>query len=125
MKYKLTVIAFFMCNLLHAQSRTPEKYQEALEGYRQLAESQPKMDGGKEEHEGPDALLNRWAWYWKQHTDENGYMVPPAKTLEEWQKYTAVKANRGGARTTATANWIFQGPHAQYTSQGRVNVAAF
>src|SRR4051812_4821123 len=35
---------------------------------------------GKNIKEGNDYHFGRWLWYWKQHTDENGYMVSPVKT---------------------------------------------
>jgi photosystem II stability/assembly factor-like uncharacterized protein len=122
----IILLAFWVltASLLHAQNREPEKYTDALKRYQQFVDGLPKDDNSKE-HDGPEALFNRWAWYWKQHTDENGYMVPTAKNLEEWLKYTAIKANKSNERTTSGANWIFQGPHAQYSSQGRTNVIAF
>src|ERR1700743_2686713 len=42
---------------------------------------------GRVEKEGADYLFDRWAWYWQQHLDPNGYIVPSSVTLTEWQHY--------------------------------------
>ncbi|MEO6832439.1 MAG: T9SS type A sorting domain-containing protein [Chitinophagaceae bacterium] len=64
--------------------------------------------------EGHNYQFDRWRWYWEQHLDADGYMVPQSKNFEEWKKlkantYSAVNKN---AKTTAgtVSNWTFQGP---------------
>ena len=84
-----------------------------------------------EEEEDDDYQFQRWAWYWSQHLDENGNMVSPAKTLQEWQKFQASAPAAGTkSKTTAgaTSNWVFQGPDTTvggYAGLGRINVLAF
>ncbi|WP_276131811.1 T9SS type A sorting domain-containing protein [Polluticoccus soli] len=82
-------------------------------------------DGIKEEDK--DYHFGRWYWYWKSHTDQNGYLVSPLKTFTEWQKY-----NAGGAMAKTTvadmSNWQFQGPTSSdggYRGIGRINNIEF
>ncbi len=85
---------------------------------------------GKEKGEGKNHLYQKWFWYWEQHLDDQGYMISPQKTLEEWQKYIAqadqIKAQ---SRTTAAgASWEFQGPftcNGGYSGLGRINTIEF
>jgi Secretion system C-terminal sorting domain len=78
--------------------------------------------------EDKDYHFDRWLWYWQQHLDENGYIVPPTKTLEEWEKYK--KKDKAVAKTTSTdpSNWLPQGPYssfAGYHGIGRTQVVSF
>jgi photosystem II stability/assembly factor-like uncharacterized protein len=84
---------------------------------------------GEAVHEAKDHLFQKWAWYQRQHLDKDGYIVPTAKTYQEWQKYLNA---RGGAAAKATANqsqWEFVGPDTSngggYYGIGRINVVAF
>ncbi|MEI8278881.1 MAG: T9SS type A sorting domain-containing protein [Bacteroidota bacterium] len=99
--------------------------------YSQEEEHEMRQQGQRMEEKG-DYQFDRWVWYWKQHLDENGYMVNGAKTWEEWKKYTEAHnvAHKGLAKTTSTdpSNWIAQGPFTspgQDHGIGRINVMAF
>src|ERR1043165_6576200 len=37
--------------------------------------------------EGKDYQFDRWRWYWEQHLDEEGYIVPKSRTYQEWEAY--------------------------------------
>jgi photosystem II stability/assembly factor-like uncharacterized protein len=113
------------------------KFADIVNEYESKHEPEPKEKAAKaqvftkgnlpREADEKDYLFERWKWYWQQHLDPNGYMVSPAKTWEEWEKYTqAGKA----AKTTigSMANWTFQGPDssgADGSGVGRINVIAF
>ncbi len=76
-----------------------------------------------------DYQFDRWLWYWQQHLDNNGYMVSPAKTWEEWDKVKQ-QARHTAAKTTSgvAANWQFVGPDssgANGEGVGRINMLAF
>jgi len=80
--------------------------------------------------EGKDYQFDRWVWYWAQHTDENGFIVPPVKTFNEWQTFTASqqRINKMAKTTATSANWTFQGPDTStggYSGIGRINVITF
>lgn len=74
--------------------------------------------------EGDNYHFDRWKWYWEQHLDENGYMVPPAVNYE-----AAMDQKRSRGKTTAShANWKFQGPTSSpsgYNGIGRINIIEF
>jgi len=76
-----------------------------------------------------DYHFDRWLWYWQQHTDGNGYLVSPAKTLQELDK-VKLQAKHGSARTTSgvSADWSFVGPDSSEAfgeGVGRINIVAF
>lgn len=82
---------------------------------------------GRDIKEGNDYHFGRWLWYWKLHTDENGYMVSEAKTWDEWNKYFGKGAQ---AKTTDAnlSNWQAMGPTTTtsgYRGIGRINALAF
>jgi len=94
------------------------------------------LPGLPTEENEKDYQFGRWLWYWKQHTDPNGYLVSPAKTWQEWQKAKGQQrtAINSGARTTAGSgpSWAFMGPDSSEEQLfiygmgvGRVNVVAF
>ncbi len=82
-----------------------------------------------------DYQFGRWLWYWKQHTDGNGYLVSPAKTWQEWQNAQVQQKNAhysGGRITSGSPSWSFVGPDSSELKLfgygmgvGRVNVIAF
>ena len=77
--------------------------------------------------EGEDYLDGRWLWYWGQHTDANGYIVSPTKTLHEWLSYKE-KTSSAKFKTTDQSQWTFTGPSSSdggYSGIGRINVMAF
>lgn len=62
--------------------------------------------------EGHNYHFDRWRWYWEQHLDQDGYMVPLSKNYEEWLKLKSNAPVSKNAKTTAgtVSNWTFQGP---------------
>ncbi len=135
MKLKISVI-LALCACIRVQSQPwmpkgvagPLKFADARARYQhETEEDQPLNVKGGEEREGKDHLFQKWEWYWQQHLDKDGYMVPPVRTTEAWLKYTGL--HHQGARTTSlTSNWVFQGPHLSgggYAGIGRLNVVAF
>ena len=143
-KILLTISLALCCFASQAQPWMPKdnrriKLSELIEEHeREEKEEKEKKnkrtshEQGKVEEEGPEYLFERWVWHQKQHLDQDGYIVSPLKTWEEWSKYLekqkTLKA-RGWARTTTTpANWVFQGPDTcagGYSGLGRVNAVAF
>ncbi len=129
------------CNTVDAQPWMPSvagpvKYADVVKGYSMKGEadnSREEKDAKQngEEREGADHLFEKWCWYWRQHLDKDGYIVPPVRTLNSWLKYAEQNGlNNGAARTTAPnpSNWVFQGPHLSaggYSGIGRINVVAF
>ncbi len=85
-------------------------------------------DDDKDIDEDGNYQFDRWFWYMSKHTDENGNVFSPAKTVNEWNKYTQ-NNRRPTAKTTGNAsNWTFDGPVTSaggYGGVGRVNVMAF
>lgn len=75
--------------------------------------------------EGEKYHFDRWRWYWEQHLDDNGYLVSPAATFEEWFKISG----RAQHKTTASqADWKFRGPTSSpggYNGVGRINCIEF
>ncbi len=140
-KLVFAALAVACCTGVRAQSWLPKngngpvKFKEADALYPKSQDTEPEelqQKGGdrKEKKEGANHLYNRWAWYWKQHLDKDGYMVPPVKSLREWLDYMdKVNSNAKAARTTIfPANWLFQGPSTTdggYAGIGRLNVVAF
>lgn len=60
-----------------------------------------------------DYHFQRWYWYWKQHTDPQGYIVSKKDAYRVWQSYEAL-ADRANAKTTTTqADWKPLGPYNQ------------
>lgn len=80
-----------------------------------------------------DYHFQRWLWQWRQHTDQDGYLVPARKALKTWQQYEA-SYNRAAAKTTADqSSWKTVGPFVQSGTWlgfsqigiGRINTMAF
>ncbi len=118
-----------------ATTEGPIKLADIIKAYNEHPAPKAKSADGREakengEREGDGYHFDRWAWYWQQHIDENGYMVNPIKTWEEWQKaLTARPAPGSQSRTTAgsTSSWVFQGPDSTgggYSGIGRINTIA-
>lgn len=81
---------------------------------------------GKEEREqavegeGSDFQFRRAIWYWQQHLDEDGYIVPEGRRWEAWQAYLQ-KNSHAAKGTSNNANWVFQGPdRTDFTNEGNV-----
>ncbi len=118
-----------------ANTHQPVKLKDVIANYKLSAredeekEEREMKEDGKVEKEGKDYFFQRWAWYWQQHLDEQGYMVPPARTWEEWNKYYQQHTeNVASKNTTGTpANWTFAGPDSTgggYWGIGRINAIA-
>ena len=138
---KLFLLAVFalLCNISDAQpwmpsgSTAPVRFSDVLARHQQQTlneanEEEMEVTGAR--REGKDHLFQKWEWYWRQHLDENGYMVPPMITLIEWQKYTEqMNLNKKAEKTTTIpSNWVFEGPHTAgggYSGIGRINTVAF
>ena len=79
----------------------------------------------------PDFLFERWKWYWSQHLDKNGYIVPAGKNYTELQKMRST--DRTQRKTGESSVWTFQGPDSagafvgsgQGAGIGRINYIAF
>lgn len=134
MKRKILLITALACGLyaqaqyINENTSAPVKLSDVVERYMQ---SDQHLLGSNEEEENgrvkedKDYHFNRWLWYWRQHTDANGYIVSPIKTYQEWLKYNAAQQ-----KTTAgnASNWQFQGPTSSpggYYGIGRINNIAF
>ncbi len=113
----------------------PVKLSDAAAAYRlernatAIDEDEEAEETGMHKKEGKDYHFDRWMWYWDAHTDENGYMVSPLKTLEEWRKYKAAHQASANKTTAAVkADWKFQGPTSSfsgYSGVGRINKIVF
>src|SRR6185437_9085756 len=111
----------------------PLKLQDVINNYKVNAE--PYMHHEDEDHanlktdEDGNYQFERWLWYWKQHVDENGYLVSPEKNYEEWEAYQQKNiANRLSRTTSLRAAWTFEGPTTTTGGEGgigRINVVAF
>ena len=134
----LVISAQLMAQVNIAGSKVPVKLSDVIASYQKTHPGYGKsngilskvLPGLPREHDEADYQFDRWLWYWKQHTDGNGYIVSAAKTWQEWQKAEAGKKEHAAARTTSgsAAAWIFQGPdssEAQGQGVGRINVVAF
>ncbi len=143
MKKLFLLTAFtLLCNLLHAQPWVPSgtgpiKFSDIVAAYPKHSGKEDNEDEDKDARhhgkvikEGKDYLFDRWAWYWRQHLDTNGYIVPAMKNLTEWQKYQEVhhSGNAAAKTTSFPSNWVFQGPAQSlggYAGIGRINTVAF
>ncbi len=140
--YKFIFASFLAlsCFSLSAQPWMPKdnkrvKLSEIIENYKPAdskEEERERHEHGMVEKEGPEYLFQRWVWHQQQHLDQDGYIVAPLTTWQEWSKYLVNeerKKAKGLSKTTATgANWVFQGPDScagGYSGLGRVNTVAF
>jgi len=141
MKKLLPVLAMLLCNDVMGQSWLPENTNTGPVRIQDIIAQHGivKNNTTEDDEEVPKGVIKenkdyhfeRWVWYWKQHTDANGNLVPSIKTFQEWQAYE----QRNGAanklaRTTGgnMSNWKFQGPDTSsggYSGIGRINVIAF
>ena len=140
-KLFLLTVFVLLGNLLKAQPWMPSgnpgpvKFSDIVAAYPKHSGKEDDQDmeesrHGKVHKEGANYLFDRWAWYWRQHLDTDGYIVPSMKTLIEWQKYMETIGNNNVASKTTSypSNWLFQGPaHSAggYAGIGRINVIAF
>jgi photosystem II stability/assembly factor-like uncharacterized protein len=135
MKKLLLLTALFSPVFLYAQQGIdgdnirPVKLADVIRSYHEGAAALPADPEEKETKylpEGRDYHFDRWLWYWQQHTDQDGYLVSPAKTWQEWQRYNR---ENGQLKTTAnSADWNFIGPSTSqsgYSGIGRINAMEF
>jgi len=81
-----------------------------------------------EKLENKDYHLDRWKYYWVNHTDGNGYLMGPAKTFNAWKAYQSSLATHRVTASGGGSNWVFQGDDssgADGSGVGRINVVAF
>lgn len=80
-----------------------------------------------ENKEKDDYHFQRWAWYWKQHTDQQGYIVPKIEAYRTWREFETT-SNRARAKNTANgSDWKAEGPFVQTGAGqgiGRINTLA-
>jgi photosystem II stability/assembly factor-like uncharacterized protein len=138
---KLLLLAFstLVGNVLVAQPLSPVSRSGPVKFTDRLAQYKASIgdDGdepekvkkiGKVVEEDEHYHLGKWEWYWRQHCDDNGYIISPVRTLEAWQQYTAEHKEGAAKGTSLPSNWVFQGPkysYGGYSGLGRVNVVAF
>lgn len=111
-----------------AQSQQRILFKDAEKAYEQsLGTYDEDEEEGEADKPGENKRYHfeRWKWYWEQHLDQDGYMVPPSVTYAE-----AMKIGQSGlAKSTADqSNWVAQGPTSSpggYNGIGRVNVIEF
>ena len=121
-----------------AGSKTPVKLDDVIASYKKMHPGygmktgilKTILPGLLREDKEKDSQFDRWLWYWKQHTDVNGYLVSPAKTWEELQKMQAQQKGHSTQRTTSgvAAAWVFEGPdssEADGEGVGRINLVSF
>jgi len=104
-----------------ANTSKPVKLQDIADAWKSDPEHANKETAEEAEEEGEAEInyqFNRWLWYWQQHTDSNGYMVSPVRTVREWLKYKGQQNRLNyAAKKTGSAIWSFQGP-ASFTGGG-------
>jgi photosystem II stability/assembly factor-like uncharacterized protein len=103
---------------LKGSNAGPVKLEEVAARFREqlqnrMAEETPDQNGkigrGKSAiREGHNYHFDRWYWHAYSHTDENGYIVSPQKTHEEWKAYN--EQRRHQKTTNNSADWTFHGP---------------
>lgn len=138
-KTLLSIITLLTCQISFSQdwSSMPQSNNN-LESIKKLME-QKEAKTEEEDEEGINSELvkendnyhfERWHYHWQQHLDENGNMVSPMVTFNEWSKYKSkLKKNQAKNKTTANqSEWVFKGPTSSpggYNGIGRINVVEF
>jgi photosystem II stability/assembly factor-like uncharacterized protein len=87
-----------------------------------------KNNSSNRDEENEDYHIGRWLYYWESHLDEQGDLVSPAKTWNEWIKYSSKKGVGHKKTSTNQSQWTFQGPNSTqsgYHGLGRINTIAF
>lgn len=88
----------------------------------------------KENSEKGEYQFQRWLWQARQHTDQQGYLVPQIEALRAWKKYEAETTNAKAKATAADqSDWKAIGPFSesglwlgwQKNGMGRINTMAF
>lgn len=116
------------------RTNTPVKLADIIQAYEKANPDHnrvmEKEENGKVEKEDKDYQFQRWAWYYKNHLDENGYIVSPMRMYANWDNYLQAAGNKANKTTGAnnTPNWVFQGPDTSsggYAGVGRINAIGF
>jgi hypothetical protein len=123
----LVLTVFSICMNAMAQAPMIENNAKPVK-LQDIIDAHQKQDAADEDEtgEGGNYHFDRWLWYWRQHTDENGYLVSPVKTQQEWSKYQKQSAAKSTAQSIA--NWVFQGPTSSAGGNnglGRINAIEF
>ena len=91
MKQKFLLISFLLASPgLQAQyfggdNTTPVKLADVIAQHQhKIADDGSKAENGRKE-EGLNYHFQRWLWYWKSHTDEQGNLVSTLKTFMVWK----------------------------------------
>lgn len=114
-------------------NKGPQKLDDIVAAHKkQLEETEEEKEydkNGKEVRESKDHLFQKWEWYWRQHLDKDGYMVPTMKTWQEWQRYLEERKGHAAKATANQSAWAFVGPDTSngggYYGIGRINVVSF
>lgn len=139
MKKWITIVGLVLfCGKVTAQSWLPTHGRVRIQDIIAAHENAKDVTTEQEDEDLPKGVVKedkdyhfeRWLWYWKQHTDADGYLVPSVRTYREWLAYENEhqSANKNARTTGTTANWVFQGPDTSsggYSGLGRINVIAF
>ncbi|MBS1771619.1 MAG: T9SS type A sorting domain-containing protein [Bacteroidetes bacterium] len=135
-RFFLLIISIALCTVSSAQSSstTRVKFDDIVREHEQEEMDHPTTKNTNEIEEGEEYQFDRWAWYWEQHTDQQGYIVPKIDAYRIWKEYEAKTWNTW-AKTTAVdqSNWKPIGPfensglwlNYQAAGIGRVNTMAF
>lgn len=88
----------------------------------------------KESMEKGDYHFQRWLWNARQHTDQQGYLVPEINAYREWKRYD-IATSKARAKATAAdqSDWKPIGPYQsaglwldwQKAGVGRINTMTF
>lgn len=103
----------------------PVKFKDVVAAYKQSLDAENEIEEASGQiKEGNDYHFERWKWYWEQHLDGDGYIVPPAVNY-----IAALNRDRAQHKTTADqSDWKFQGPTTSasgYNGIGRINIIEF
>lgn len=132
---QLPITGLAMIMALSAHAQYPKvKFADIVNQHEQAATSQyPDRFSIYDNPEKGEYQFNRWKWYWSQHTDKDGYIVPRKHAYNLWKAYEA-DIHRSAAKGTADQSiWKSIGPNVQtgtwlgYSQDGigRINTMAF
>lgn len=135
-KSYLLCLALLSFMYAQAQSTKKVKLADIVKEHELSEKADNTASKNKEAEFGEDEEYQyyRWLWYAKQHTDNQGYLVPQIEAYKIWQQYKT-ETNKSAAKGTATdqSNWKGVGPYTNdgmwldYQKQGigRINTMAF
>lgn len=124
----MTALVGNVCAQSNLPQNGPVKFADVVAEYERTHNATGTAEVSEEEggptKEGDNYHFERWEWYWQQHLDADGYMVPPAVNYQ-----IAMEQKRSRAKTTADqSDWKFQGPTTSasgYNGIGRINIIEF